>query len=87
MALKSGGNVNDAAGLVVDANQAIALLVRLHHWSCTKENSNGRSSYSVTITHGGKRVRASAAEFVAAVNAARGKLLEASKPFMRMAGE
>ena len=73
---------------IADSNQAIGLLESMHHWSSTKVNRSGRSGYSITITHAGKRVTAQRVRFVDAAIAAIGKLRAKEKPAkLKLAGE
>lgn len=87
MALKSGGTLPGPAPLM-DANQAVALLATMHHWSATKVNRSAgeqRTGYIVTVTHGGRRVSAFRATFLEAVTAAMVNLRKHNKPRLRLA--
>lgn len=74
MASPSGGTMPPQQP-IVDANQAVALLATMHHWSATKLNrEQGKPRYSVSITHAGCRVTANRDSFISASIAAIKKL-------------
>lgn len=85
MARKSGG-VIPPQQQIADANQAVALLGTMHHWTCSKQNSSQWVGYALTITHAGKRVTAYRRSFVDAAIAAFAKLRGGDEaPHMRLA--
>ena len=62
-------------GRGIDANQIVALLDTVHHWSCTRINrEDGVPGMEVTITHAGRRVTCQRRTFVDAANAALNEL-------------
>lgn len=88
MASKSGGEIPPRQQ-IADANQAIALLDSMHHWSSTRVTHGNRRGYQICITHAGRRVRVNRVSFVDAVITAlaqlRGKPVMRKASFMRMA--
>lgn len=84
MARKSTGTIPPPSP-IADANQAVALLDGMHHWTCSRENSGDNRGYSVTITHAGKRVTAYRRTFIDATIAAFAKLRGQEQKFMRLA--
>jgi hypothetical protein len=84
MASKSGGVVPVFKG-IVDANQAMAILQTMNHWSATKNNrTGGVPTVSISITHAGYRVTAQRQYFVDAVNAAMSEMAMRDAPKLRI---